>query len=69
MFEIIVRLAERLMERPPPQSSNEDLAPWLAAVIVGALAAIVYGAPKEAYLLLALVLVLVLLFVGGKKAA
>lgn len=47
MFEIFARLVERLAGQPPLHSSNEDLAPWLAAILVGTLAAIIYGAPRR----------------------
>jgi hypothetical protein len=69
MFEILARLVERLTERPQLDSPDDAITRWLAAVLVSAVAAIVYDAPKEAYLLLGLVLVLVLLFVGRRKSA
>jgi hypothetical protein len=69
MWQTFARLVEWLTERslqPPPV--DDELARWLAAVLVVALAAIAYRAPKEAYVLL-LVLLVVAFFVAGRGKA
>lgn len=69
MFEYFTRLVERLAIPAPVDEEVDPDMQWLAIFLMIAMVAIVYGAPKEAYVFLLAALAVAVVITGGAKRA